>query len=145
MSITNVTDILTRAQYAIGDQDAIKYTAANVRDVLILMAVDRWNEEMFQQYSIAGSGASSTFNPVLEDSDISLFLLFLKLVTAENEKGKADRDSMVITNPAGRTDLAQQSQALANTIEDLRNEIREKRRIRAGYKEETKMGSNTAF
>jgi len=120
-----VIDLITQLRSEIGDEDAenYKYTSDALRDVKIPAGLSGYNQEMFQQYEILGSGDTAYFNPEPGIDIQNLFILFTSLHIVKAESFDAARNALVYSNPAGRTDLSQVARALASKEKELRAQI----------------------
>ena len=120
-----VVDLITALRSEIGDEDSddYKYTPDALRDTKIPAGLSEYNQGMFQQYEILGSGDNKYFNP---DPDIDiqhLLILFTTLHIIKGEHFDAARNALVYSNPAGRTDLTSVVKALASKEATLRSDI----------------------
>ena len=120
-----VTDLITTLRSTIGDEDAGNYTYTNeqLRDVKIPAGLSGYNQEMFQQYEILGIDDAAYFNPDPGIDIQNLLILFSALHIVNGEILDAGRNSLVYSNPAGRTDLTQVVKAIASQGESIRLQI----------------------
>ena len=93
--------------------------------------VGDFNEEAIsQQYSTSGNGDSETISPSPGTTDKRLLVLYAALVLTRGEVSKAARNSIIHTNPAGRTDLSRIVEAMEYQAERLEEKIEKVRLLR---------------
>lgn len=120
-----VTDLIPILRSEIGDENSenYKYTTEQLRDTKIPAGLSGYNQEMFQQYEILGSGATAYFNPAPGIDTQNLLILFTALHIVKGERFDSARNALTYSNPAGRTDLSEVVKALASKEATLRSDI----------------------
>ena len=101
-------DLIPRLAREVGDTDSsnLYYTPDQLFSALN-DGLEDMNEEMYQQYSVTGSGNTAYYVPTPSDIDKRLLVLYSARVLARGEMALSSRTGIVHTNPAGRTDLSQ--------------------------------------
>lgn len=107
MATVYEVDLIPRLAREVGDTDAsnLYYTPDQLFSALN-DGLDDMNEEMYQQYSVTGSGNTAYYTPEPNNVDKKLIVLYSARCLARGEMALASRTGIVHTNPAGRTDLS---------------------------------------
>ena len=123
--MVKIIELLPTLRSEIADEDAdnYKYTATQLRDTKIPAGLSGYNQEMFQQYEILGSGDTAYFNPDPSIDIQHLLILFTAFQIIKGERMDAARNALVYSNPEGRTDLTNVVKALASKETDLKAQI----------------------
>ncbi len=111
-------DLVTKLQRETGDlDDSNRYYTNDQLFSAIDDGLQDYNEEMFQQYSIVGSGDTAYFSPDPSVTTQRLLVLFSARALMRGELAKQARQAIVHTNPAGRTDLSQRPEWTNKIVE----------------------------
>lgn len=111
-------DLLPALAREVGDTDTSNLYYSN--DQLFSAINDGlqdYNNEMFQQHSVVGSGNTAYFSPDPAVTIQRLLILFSARVLMRGELAKQARQAIVHSNVAGRTDLTQRPQWTDSIIE----------------------------
>ena len=111
-------DLVVKLQREVGDlDDSNRYYINDQLFSAIDDGLQDYNEEMFQQYSISGSGTTAYFSPDPDVTTQRLLVLFAARALMRGELAKQARQAIVHTNPAGRTDLSQRPEWTDKIVE----------------------------
>ena len=118
MSTVYEKDLMAALAREVGDTDTSNlYYSTNQLFSAVNDGLQDYNEEMFQQYSVVGSGDSAYFSPDPGVTIQRLLVLFSARALMRGELAKQARQAIVHTNPAGRTDLSRRPEWTNKIIE----------------------------
>lgn len=126
---TTVESLLSKLRGIIGDEDSSnqRFTDANLRDVKFENGLDILRGASWPQiYDITGSGSSKEFDPDPSTNarqDIDAILLATALAVLDGEIQKNANVAVVVSNPAGRTDLTQVAELLMEQKDRLEKRL----------------------
>lgn len=142
---TTVESLITRLRGIVGDEDSSnqRYTDANLRDVKFQLAIEHLDAIGWPKvYKITGSGSAKEFDPDPATQtlvDLNAIVIATALVIAEGEAHKHANAAIVISNPAGRTDLSSVARTVADRAQYLSDQLEALRNQRARALAETEM------
>jgi hypothetical protein len=122
---TYIITMIPQLAREMGDVDTtnLYYTANQLFSSLNDGILDFSEEAVTTQYTTSGSGDSEIISPDPTDLDKRLIVLYAALVLTRGEIAKAARNSIVHSNPAGRTDLTSMVDAFEAQAERLEEKI----------------------
>lgn len=118
MSTILQNDLVVKLQREVGDlDDSNRYYTDDQLFSAIDDGLQDYNEEMFQQHSIVGSGDTAYFSPDPGVTIQRLLVLFSARALMRGELAKQARQAIIHTNPAGRTDLSRRPEWTDKIVE----------------------------
>lgn len=118
MSTVYERDLIPRLSREVGDVDSNNlYYSTNQLFSALNDGIEDLNEEMFQQYSVIGTGDNAYYSPEPDDREKRLIVLFSARALLRGELIKSARTAIVHSNPAGRTDMSKRPEALKMAID----------------------------
>jgi len=138
-------DLIPRLAREVGDTDSsnLYYTPDQLFSALN-DGLEDMNEEMYQQYSVTGTGNTAYYVPTPSDIDKRLLVLYSARVLARGEMALASRTGIVHTNPAGRTDLSKRPDFFERQIKHYDKMIARLRHQRGQRTVDDKLGDDGA-
>lgn len=127
-----VIDLIDRIRSLVGDEDSnnYRYTDNQYRDTKIPAGLKRYNLNNYNRITITGTGDDATFSPTPTDEEATKICLYTAIAILDGEIVKAGNNAVVVSNPAGRTDLTEVVRALKLQRDELMKELEK-------YKSET--------
>ena len=120
-----VIDLIDRVRSLVGDEDSgnYRYTDNQYRDTKIPEGLKRYNLNNYNRITITGTGDDMTFSPTPEDEEATKICLYTAIAILDGEIVKAGNNAVVVSNPAGRTDLTGVVKALKSQRDALQQEL----------------------
>ncbi len=139
-------DLIAKLQREVGDIDeSNRYYTDDQLNSSIDDGLQDYNEEMFQQYSIVGSGATAYFSPDPDVKTQRLLVLFSARALMRGELTKQARQAIIHSNPAGRTDLSNRPMWTNKIIERYDKKIAQAKLDVSRQKVEAELEDNGAM
>ena len=122
-----VISLIANLRSLIGDEDSTNYRYSDnvLRDTKIPAGTKRFNLLNFQRFLITGVSDAKVFDPTPVAEEASRINLHTAISILNGEIQKAAHNSVVVTNPAGRTDLTKVVGALQTQRDNLKIELKE--------------------
>ena len=122
-----VIDLIDKVRSFIGDEDSLnyRYTDNVLRDTKIPVGIDLFNLKMDRQFEITGTGDSAEISLEPTASEIPLICLYTVKGILDGEIQQNAHKAVVITDPAGRSDLTKISAELREQRDRIQEQIKE--------------------
>lgn len=118
-----VKDLIARVRSIAGDEDSGNYRLTDnvLRDTKIPGGVRLFSLRMDRQFEITGSGDLSIISPEPTDAENTLICLFSVREILDGEIHQSAHKAVIITDPAGRSDLTK----IVTELREQRKNIQE--------------------
>ena len=120
-----VIDLKDKIRSLIGDEDNTNYRLTDnvLRDTKIPIGVDLFNLKMDRQFEITGTSDAAVILPEPTPSEVTLLVLYSVRGILDGEIQKNAHLAVVITDPAGRSDLTKIAAELREQRKNIQEQI----------------------
>jgi hypothetical protein len=120
-----VKNLIAKVRSGYGDEDPANYLFTDniLRDTKIPAGIGRLNMEYPQRFVITGTGDDAIISPEPAANEITLICLYTVLAILDGEISKNAQRALVITDPAGRTDMTGIVAGLREQRKNIREEL----------------------
>jgi len=120
-----VISLIEEVRSLVGDEDETnyRYTDNVYRDKKIPSGIRRFNVNEHKRFVISGTGDSAVLQGTPTDEEKTLICLYVALATLDGDVTKAAHSAVVVSTPAGRTDLSSVARELREQRKALQAEL----------------------